>query len=166
MHSAVGAGLACAAVVLALGAYQDAERPRAPSMTVSQEQFASALGICRDQLADVVSAGDKLAAAGWPKVASQASDGKAPAMRTYRHPENMLLLTLYDSPAAPDQCIVMAPTGPTLDAARASASISSITGTRPSRDARTSWRTDAADIQLEQTANIAVRVIFTQKEPK
>jgi hypothetical protein len=151
--------------VAAIHATQPAGQP--PSMIVTQEQFAAALAICRDQIGRPHLAPEELAAKGWPKVMSQASDGTAPAVSVYRHPENMMMLGFNDSPSGPDECFVMAPTGPTLDMARAQASLSALAGVRaPQRGNPPFWRVDAAEARLYPMSSGGVRVVFAQKEKK
>jgi hypothetical protein len=156
-------------VILPLVALVAAQAAQAqPSMIVSPEQFASALAVCRDQIGRAHFGPEELAARGWPKVISRPSDGTAPAIAVYRHPENMLLLGFWDAPNGPDECIIMAPTGPTLDMDRARASISALPGAKPAqRSGPTAWQLDAANVRLEPMSNnVGVRVIFAQKEAK
>ncbi|WP_447726753.1 hypothetical protein [Sphingomonas koreensis] len=136
---------------------------QAPSMVVTPAQLTAALGICRDQLGKPVFTDQELVAAGWPKAMIQESDGTAPAMRTYRHPENMLLLTLLDFPAKPDECIVMVPLGAQLNIQRITTIVTDFAGAKPVRGAVPVWHTDAADLQLESQGAIGARIIFTKK---
>jgi hypothetical protein len=154
--------------LLAMAAMQAPQPPAGqPSMVVTPEQFAAALAICRDQIGRAQLAPDELAAKGWPKVMSRASDGTAPSLAVYRHPENMMMLGFNDSPAGPDECFVMAPTGPTLDMARAEASLSALVGARGrQRGSPPSWRIEGAEVRLFPMASGGVRVVFAQKDKK
>jgi hypothetical protein len=153
--------------LLAVAAVQAAQPAgEAPNMIVTQEQFAAALSICRTQLSRPQLAPDEVAAKGWPKVMSQASDGKAPTVSVYRHPDNMMMLGFNDSPTGPDECFVMAPTGPVLDLARAQVALSMVTGARPQRGNPPVWRVDAIEARLYPMSSGGVRVVFAQKEKK
>ncbi len=155
--------------LLALSSVQAAPAPPAPNvsasnMIVTGEQLAAALSICRDQLAKPRFAGTELLAAGWPKVISVAPNDKSPAMTTYRHPENMLLLTLVDHQDKADQCVIMVPFGPEIDVAKVIARISSIAERGPDRPGGwPTWKTAAFDLQFDPMATSGVRITFTKK---
>ena len=138
--------------------------PPVPSMIVSEAQFAAALPLCRDQLARARFDEQVLIDAGWPKAVSVAPDGRSPSLTTYRHPENMLLLTLIDAPTGADQCVIMVPFGPQLDVAKLVAQVSAFVPR--GRDRAGGWPTWASptfDVALSQMATAGAQVAFTKK---
>lgn len=147
------------ALSLALAAQQ-----QVPNMVVTPAQFTAALGTCRDQLARPAFAGEELESAGWPRVASQEATGSTPSTRMYRHPDNMLLLMLFDFPTSPDECIVTVPLRYQLNPANMTAAVSEFAGVKAKRGASPSWSTDWADLRLETQGDISARVIFTRKD--
>lgn len=87
-------------------------------MTVSAEQLAEAVSFCRSQMARTAFDDAAFAVRGWPKVIWIEPTAADPsALRTYRHPDNMLLITLFDKdPNKPDFCSVRTPFGPDMQA--------------------------------------------------
>jgi hypothetical protein len=107
-------GLAAAALFCAAPAGAQPDFQNAP---VTAEMTLAAINLCAAQVRAGAFDHDSLTKAGWVPVISAEGD---PVLRGFRHPDNMILLTTFDSAEKPDKCVVMAPTGHglTLDSMR------------------------------------------------
>ena len=141
--------LAAAAAALLAPVPAAAQQPAFMDGPVDAVMVVAAIGICTTQLRAGAFDPEPLTGAGW--VVAVRSEGAAdPAIRAYRHPDNMIMLTTIDSAAGGDKCMVMAPTwtGLTFDATRSA--ISELTDSRPRRAGEALvWRSGGLSLLLK-----------------
>lgn len=98
------------AIVASLFALQGnaaaAQEPAFVNAPVTAPMVIAAVDICTRQIQARAFDGAALTGAGWV-LAIRGGE----VIRGYRHPDNMILLTTFDSADSPDKCTVMAPTG-------------------------------------------------------
>lgn len=131
-------------------------QPAFVTAPVTPDMAVAAVDECARQLRAGSFDHDRLTEAGW--VIAIRSEGDAD-IRGYRHPDNMILLNLFDNANVPDSCSVMAPTGRGLSLDSLRSALGEHLGARGRREgSEASWELDDLLIALKPMGSAGVIV--------
>ena len=148
-----------AAALLALPGSAAAQQPAFIDAPVSAPIVLAAVDICTRQIRAHAFDGAALTGAGWV-LAIQAGE----VIRGYRHPDNMILLTTFDSPTEPDKCTVMAPTGRGLTLPQMHAALEQQAGRQAAAErGEAVWLLDGVRLGLRPMGEVGVKIEVTPR---
>lgn len=138
------------------------QQPAFATAPVTPPMVLAAMDICSTQMRAGTFDAQALTGSGW--VLAIRSEGD-PVLRGYRHPDNMIILTTFDSAAGSDKCTVMAPTrmGLSFDSMRAALAERLNARSRRSGAAH-SWAADRLTYTLRPLADAGVAIDIELQE--